>query len=86
MIWVSVVAIAVKRASYQAKWWDCYELENLPSMVPPHVADEKLWSMGVFYKSKKGRSHCNTEQISIRFESVKVAVQTSDTWRTTTTN
>ena len=48
-------------------------------MVPPHVADEKLWSMGVFYKSKKGRSHCNTEQISTRLESVKVAVQTPDT-------
>ena len=50
MIWVRVVAIAVKWASYRAKWWDCYELENLPSMVPPHVADEKLWSMGVFYE------------------------------------
>ena len=39
------------------------------------LVNGELRLMGLLYESRKGRLCCRTEEISTRFESVKVAVQ-----------
>ena len=50
--------------------------ESIPPC--PRLVNGELRLMGLFYESRKRWLHRNTEQISTRFESVKVAVQTPD--------